>query len=144
MRAAASLPLTFRATVNASGNYTNVAEVTASDAFDPNSQPDPTPDNYPPAQDDEATVTPPPTGVISDLVWIDLNNNGVQDGGEPGVPNVTVTLVGDVNGDGIPDTLTTTTNASGNYQFRESGPRQLHDQRQSTQPGGGRAHQSDL
>ena len=53
-----SLPLTFRATVNATGTYTNVAEVTASDQFDPDSQPDATPDSDPPTQDDEATATP--------------------------------------------------------------------------------------
>ena len=53
-----SQALTFRATVNATGNYTNVAEVTASDQFDPDSQPDATPDNDPPMQDDEATATP--------------------------------------------------------------------------------------
>ena len=55
---AASQLLTFRATVNATGSYTNVAEVTASDQFDPDSQPDPTPDSDPPTQDDEATATP--------------------------------------------------------------------------------------
>ena len=54
----ASLPLTFQATVNATGTYTNVAEVTASNQFDPNSQPDPTPDSNPPTQNDEATDTP--------------------------------------------------------------------------------------
>jgi uncharacterized repeat protein (TIGR01451 family) len=52
-----SLALTFRTTINASGNYTNVAEVTVNGAFDPDSQPDPTADNDPPAQDDEATDT---------------------------------------------------------------------------------------
>ncbi|MEI2421217.1 SdrD B-like domain-containing protein, partial [Arthrospira platensis SPKY2] len=29
---------------------------------------------------------------IGDRVWNDLNNNGIQDAGEPGLPNITVTL----------------------------------------------------
>ena len=35
-----------------------MAEVTASNQFDPDSQPDPVPDSDPPTQDDEATATP--------------------------------------------------------------------------------------
>ena len=71
--------LTFRATVNATGNYTNVAEVTASDQFDPDSQPDPTPDNDPPAQDDEASFVPPGSAAIGDSVWFDYDGDGIQD-----------------------------------------------------------------
>jgi protocatechuate 3,4-dioxygenase beta subunit len=48
------------------------------------------------------------TASIGDFVWNDLNGNGVQDAGEPGIPGVTVTLS---NG------ATTTTNASGAYSF---------------------------
>jgi CshA-type fibril repeat protein len=54
---------------------------------------------------------------IGDTVFFDANGNGVQDPGEPGIPGVTVTLEGDSNGDGIPDVLTTVTDANGNYQF---------------------------
>jgi SdrD B-like domain len=52
------------------------------------------------------------TGSIGDFVWQDLNNNGIQDTGEPGIAGVTVTLT-------LPDatTVTTTTNASGGYLF---------------------------
>ena len=53
------------------------------------------------------------TASIGDRVWFDLNENGIQDGGEAGVPNVTVNLLnasGNVAG-------TTLTNASGGYQF---------------------------
>jgi len=35
---------------------------------------------------------PPPTGKIGDFVWSDLNSNGIQDAGEPGIYNVTVQL----------------------------------------------------
>jgi protocatechuate 3,4-dioxygenase beta subunit len=45
---------------------------------------------------------------LGDYVWHDLNANGVQDAGEPGIAGVTVTLS---NG------ATTTTDASGFYQF---------------------------
>ncbi len=37
-------------------------------------------------------VTINPRGKIGDFVWLDLNSNGVQDSGEPGIPNVRVTL----------------------------------------------------
>ena len=55
-------------------------------------------------------------GSIGDHVFLDLNNNGTFDAGE-GIANVTVTLKGDINGDGIDDSLTTTTDADGFYQF---------------------------
>ncbi|MDO8365422.1 MAG: HYR domain-containing protein, partial [Saprospiraceae bacterium] len=53
-----TLVLTFQATVLAPGPgvlYLNHSEVTDSDQFDPNSQPDPTPDEDAPTQDDEDT-----------------------------------------------------------------------------------------
>ncbi|MBM4461658.1 MAG: hypothetical protein FJ011_28525, partial [Chloroflexi bacterium] len=50
---------------------------------------------------------------IGDLVWEDRNGNGIQDGGEPGIPNVTVNLR-DVVGAIV---ATTTTNALGQYSF---------------------------
>src|SRR5690606_19595958 len=51
---------------------------------------------------------------IGDVVRHDLNANGVQDGGEPGIPNVTVTLF---NGAGVQVGAPTTTNGSGFYLF---------------------------
>ncbi|GLZ35363.1 hypothetical protein Lesp02_75500 [Lentzea sp. NBRC 105346] len=55
------------------------------------------------------TVTPPPANnKVGDYVWVDTNNNGLQDDGEPGVPNVTVKLS---------DGKTTTTDANGKYLF---------------------------
>src|SRR5207249_2530044 len=35
---------------------------------------------------------------IGNFVWNDLNHNGVQDGGEPGIQGVQVTLTGPVSG----------------------------------------------
>lgn len=50
---------------------------------------------------------------IGDFVWDDKNQNGIQDAGEPGMPNITVTLYdasGNVKG-------TTFTDAQGKYAF---------------------------
>jgi uncharacterized repeat protein (TIGR01451 family) len=56
------------------------------------------------------------SGSIGDRVWLDVDGDGVQDPGEPGVGGLTVTLTG-TGPDGTPFTLTTTTDASGNYVF---------------------------
>jgi LPXTG-site transpeptidase (sortase) family protein len=50
---------------------------------------------------------------LGDFVWNDTNANGIQDAGEPGIENVTVNLL-DSGGSTID---TTTTNATGFYQF---------------------------
>jgi uncharacterized repeat protein (TIGR01451 family) len=62
-------------------------------------------------------------GVIGDTVYNDIANNGAQDAGDTGIPNVTVWLYEDTNGNGridaVQDNLifTTTTNVSGTYSF---------------------------
>ncbi|MBV6625675.1 MAG: carboxypeptidase regulatory-like domain-containing protein [Rivularia sp. (in: Bacteria)] len=62
-----------------------------------------------------------PTGTIGDTVYQDNNSDGNQNEGEPGIPNVEVTLVnpGPDGQFGTPDdtTQTTTTNENGNYTF---------------------------
>ncbi len=55
----------------------------------------------------------PLLGSIGDYVWYDNNNNGKQDLGENGVPNVILELYKD----GVPTGKTTTTDASGKYLF---------------------------
>jgi hypothetical protein len=55
-------------------------------------------------------------GMIGDMVWKDSNSNGIQDAGEPGVPNVTVQLLGS---DGTTVLGTKTTNAAGIYSFTD-------------------------
>jgi SdrD B-like domain/Secretion system C-terminal sorting domain len=55
---------------------------------------------------------------VGDRVWNDLNNNGIQDAGEPGVPGVTVTLY---NSAGAPQGIRTT-DAFGNYIFNNLNP----------------------
>ena len=57
----------------------------------------------------------PCTGTIGDFVWNDLDQDGVQDVGEPGIPGVTVALSGVSYGQSV--SMTTITNASGLYQF---------------------------
>jgi protocatechuate 3,4-dioxygenase beta subunit len=54
--------------------------------------------------------TPSPLGAIGDYVWRDDNGNGVQDGGEPFLVGVPVTLSGTVS-------ASTTTDGSGKYLF---------------------------
>ncbi len=65
-------------------------------------------------------------GSIGDEVFNDRNGNGVRDEGEPGVPNVplTLTLPGPDNRLGTPDdtTRTTTTNDQGIYTFDQLPP----------------------
>jgi uncharacterized repeat protein (TIGR01451 family) len=58
---------------------------------------------------------------VGDFVWIDLDKNGVQDSGEPGLPGVTVTITGpggaavtNVNGVAVTSTIT---DANGRYTF---------------------------
>ena len=55
-------------------------------------------------------------GSIGDRIFLDLNGNDQWDAGE-GLNCVTVTLIGDLNGDGTPDTLTTQTTTDGFYEF---------------------------
>lgn len=59
---------------------------------------------------------------IGDRVWNDLNGDGVQDGGEPGLAGITIDLYDDLNGNGVidggePMSATATTDASGAYDF---------------------------
>lgn len=60
------------------------------------------------------TNTPAPQlGSLGDRVWLDTNDNGIQDGGEAGVSGVSVVLR-DCNNNTLDST---TTNIDGNYNF---------------------------
>ena len=65
-----------------------------------------------------SAVVPVPAS-LGDTVWQDLNKNGVQDTGEPGVAGVTVKLYACGGTDPL---QTTTTNTSGMYQFTGLAP----------------------
>ncbi|NIM17639.1 MAG: hypothetical protein GTO45_37210 [Candidatus Aminicenantes bacterium] len=65
---------------------------------------------------------------IGNYIWQDINGDGVQDVNEPGIPNVTVELYSDADGDGdysTDGTLldTQTTDADGYYMFHLLGSR---------------------
>jgi hypothetical protein len=67
----------------------------------------------------------PATSAIGDYVWLDIDRDGVQDVGEPGISNVTLTLYSDPNGDGDPSegsiVANTVTDATGHYLFNYLG-----------------------
>ncbi|MCO6455469.1 MAG: DUF11 domain-containing protein [Pirellulaceae bacterium] len=113
-----SAMLTIDATITATGTIRNTAEVTGSDQFDPDS----TPDNGDPAEDDQdtATVDVPALAAIGNRVWLDENGNGVQDAGEDGIANVSVSLTppAGINlGNGPGNPIFTQTGADGTYVF---------------------------
>ncbi|MCK5739727.1 hypothetical protein KAH55_11115, partial [bacterium] len=63
--------------------------------------------------------------VIGDTVWNDLNADGIQDAGEPGVANVAVSLV--CPADALKN-QTTTTDADGRYEFNTVFPGEYYVQ----------------
>ena len=100
----------FTCTATVSVNTTNVAIASGQPA---NINGDPLPGIGPVQDEDDAVVQM--SGSISDLVWWDINGNGVQDPGEPGIPGVTVELTGPVN-------QSFTTDANGIYTFTNLPP----------------------
>ena len=69
----------------------------------------------------DTVISPLSTATIGDLVWDDVNGNGVFDGGEPGLENVRVELF-DCGGDGCGDAgdvlvAVALTDAAGAYDF---------------------------
>ncbi len=56
-----------------------------------------------------------PAGAVGDQVWWDIDEDGVQDAGEPGIPNVVLTLQNGI-------TRTVTTNSWGGYTFARLEP----------------------
>ncbi|MFK8016954.1 MAG: hypothetical protein AB8G17_16115 [Gammaproteobacteria bacterium] len=102
LAAGASANLLITALVNATGDYVNTAELTAANEFDPDS----TPANNDPAEDDQSSVTITPT------VFADLSLTKAVDNAEPLVGDLvtyTLTLTNDgplgTTGVTIADTL---------------------------------------
>jgi hypothetical protein len=85
---------------------------TASPTVSPTASPTVSP-TASPTSSPTAAPTPTPTGTIAGTVFEDANNNGKQDPGEPGLPNVTVVIT-DSNG----DKTTVTTDSNGNYSVQ--------------------------
>lgn len=80
--------LTIIATAQPTGPYTNTAEVSASGVPDPDS----TPGNNIPAEDDQASASVVALAVVTGSVYEDRNGNGVRDPGEPPYVNQPVTI----------------------------------------------------
>jgi uncharacterized repeat protein (TIGR01451 family) len=103
--------LSFTATVNVSGSYTNTAQVTASDNFDPDSTPNN--DDGDQSEDDEAALTPNITG-LSDLslsksvaLVTDADGRGSINAGDTVMITLTVSNAGpnDATGVSVVDVL---------------------------------------
>gem|GEM_PF-1257973 len=108
----ATLTIGLTLTATAGGVITNRAEITADSGDDIDSTPGNS-DTTPNEDDtDTALLQPQQFAVLGDFVFEDLNANGQQDAGEPGIAGVTVQLL--QNGAVV---NTTTTNASGVYSF---------------------------
>ncbi len=103
-----SFEITINATVasGASGNQLNTVTVSSdTEEIDPT-------DNTATA----STSIDPSSSTFSGLVFLDRNNNGIQDDGELGIPDVMLTMTGsDFLGNAV--SFTITTDASGEYQF---------------------------
>jgi hypothetical protein len=66
--------------------------------------------------------TRPSSSVVSGTVFQDINSNGMQDSGEPGIAGQTLFLDLDGSGTLKPADPTATTDANGNYQFTINNP----------------------
>jgi protocatechuate 3,4-dioxygenase beta subunit len=75
------------------------------------------PPNSPPIDSIDVGIKFPAS--LGDFVFEDIDADGVQDVNEPGIPNVTVTLL---DGNGQPTGQSTTTNGAGFYQFTNLEP----------------------
>jgi uncharacterized repeat protein (TIGR01451 family) len=117
------ITLTIGTCANETGLRNNIAEI--SDANDPSNNPsgdfDSTPDNNPGndivGEDDidaiEIMVIIDQGASIGDFVFNDFDGDGIQDGGEPGIPDVMVILYDDV--DNV--VAVTESDGSGYYEF---------------------------
>lgn len=62
---------------------------------------------------------------VGNYVWEDVNNNGIRDGAEAGIPSVSVSIFADADNNGVADgpaLQATTTDANGNYLFEGLDP----------------------
>ncbi len=67
-----------------------------------------------------STLPKCPVLSLGNLVWNDLNGNGIKDANEPGIVGATVKFYADANGDNVPDgaaIYTTVSGTDGSYYF---------------------------
>jgi LPXTG-motif cell wall-anchored protein len=81
-----------------------------------------------PVSDTNAYFASVPSVSVGDYVWVDTNHNGVQDSGEAGIPDVTLTLT-DIHGHAVTDVNgkpvgATKTDSNGKYGFGNLPPGQ--------------------
>ncbi|MCP3937918.1 MAG: isopeptide-forming domain-containing fimbrial protein [Actinomycetia bacterium] len=108
----ATLTLTLRTRIVGLGAIANIAQAETVDQYDSDS----VPANSQPAEDDQDTVSITSTPVtLGDFVWLDLNGDGVQDVGEPGIPGVQVDITWSDPGDSSPQSYSVTTAADGSF-----------------------------
>lgn len=114
----ASATLDIVGRINASTPFTNVAEVESVDQWDVDSTPGNHDDGTGPAEDDDDSVLLTPTNAdLGNRLWFDVDADGEQDPGEPGIPGVDVTVSWIDPGDLSTVMQMTTTNADGEYAF---------------------------
>ena len=108
----ASFDLVLRVRLVALGPVVNIAQNATTDQYDSDS----TPGNDVAAEDDQdsVSITVVPTS-LGDFVWLDLNDDGIQDSDEPGIPGVGITITWEDPGGGGVQTYITTTGAGGSY-----------------------------
>lgn len=111
----ATLELVIRVQIGGVGVIDNVAEVTESSTYDPDSDPDNSTTD-PEDDDDSVQITSVPS-MLGDYVWLDLNGDGVQDAGEAGIPDITVSITYTSPITGLAVTDNAVTDALGNYGF---------------------------
>lgn len=111
-----TVTLNITTSVDQVGTFTNMAEIISANETDIDS----TPNNMGTApneddEDDAVTVAEEPLGSLGNLVFVDLDEDGIQDTNEPGIPGVLVMLL-DANSNMLDQT---TTDANGNYLFTD-------------------------
>ena len=94
----------------------NTTEIVAADQPDTDSTPDNDDGDQSEDDEDKATIFSDYVADIGNYVWHDVNQNGIQDTGEPPLPSVTVSLF-DANTNSLIATQLTDTN--GEYYFRD-------------------------
>ncbi|MFM8250475.1 MAG: SdrD B-like domain-containing protein, partial [Planctomycetota bacterium] len=113
--AGSTVTLSLTVKVTSGGTQVNYAEVYEAKPEDTDS----TPKNGSTEEDDDATATFTVSSTVGDFVWRDINVNGIQDAGEPGIEGFLVELL---NGSTLAIEQTTTTDADGYYLFTDVNP----------------------
>ncbi|MEO0491864.1 MAG: SdrD B-like domain-containing protein [Actinomycetota bacterium] len=104
--------------INTDAAITNHTEVETAGQWDIDSTPGNWDDGVGTDEDDNDTVTfTPEVADLGNRIWFDVDNDGEQDPGEPGIAGVDVTVSWTDPGTLLTVERTTTTNADGEYAF---------------------------